>query len=150
MPEVSRRAVMASVLGGLGLAATVPAAPALGVDSVRASGPAVSRSAPAAAAASEPVLPVRSHFAPAVGRPFRAVDGDRTLDVRLASVDDLGPDTAGDEHRFALRFTASGFEAADGIYTLRRAGAPDVQLFLTPIGPRGLTRTLQAVVNRTA
>jgi hypothetical protein len=85
-----------------------------------------------------------------VGRPFRAVDGDRTLDVRLASVDDLSPDSAGDEHRFALRFTASGFEAADGIYTLRRAGAPDVQLFLTPIGPRGLTRTLQAVVNRTA
>lgn len=148
MPEVSRRAVMSSVLGGLGLAAALPAAPALAA--VAPSRPAAGPAAVADAASAGPVLPVRSHFTAAIGRPFRADDGERTLDVRLAGVDDLHPDSAGDEHRFALRFTASGFEAADGIYTLRRAGAPDVQLFLTPIGPRGLTRTLQAVVNRTA
>ncbi|MDN4613100.1 hypothetical protein P5G50_01435 [Leifsonia sp. F6_8S_P_1B] len=147
MPEVSRRTVMASVLGGLGVAVAAPATPVLAAAGVAAP---VSAAPAAPGTAAQPALPVRSLFTPAIGRPFRAVDGDRTLDLRLTAVDDLGPDSAGDEHRFALRFTASGFDAADGTFTLRRAGAPDVQLFLTPIGPRGLTRTLQAVVNRTA
>lgn len=145
MPEVSRRAVMATALGGLGLAALVPAAPAF------ARTAAGSGSSTAAAAATSGLAdPVRSLFTPAIGRTFTAVDGERTLHLVLTAVEDLSPDAAGDEDRFLLLFTADGYSPADGIFTLSRAGAPDVALFISPIGRGGLTRTLQAVVNRTA
>lgn len=143
MSEVSRRAVMTSALGGLGVAvaASLPAAPA------SASGFTSGLALKAAATAE----PVRSLFAPHVGRTFRATDGDRTVSLTLTAVQDLAPDGApGDEHRFVLLFSGLGRTAADGIYTLRRAGTPAVALFLSPIGPHGATRTMQAVVNRTA
>lgn len=146
MPEVSRRAVMATALGGLGIAAVLPAAPAL----AGTPAPAGRAVALAGTAAADPVAPVRSLFADAVGRPFRAVEGGRTIDLVLRTVEDLAPDAAGDEHRFLLLFTADGYSAVEGIYTVRRAGAPDVSLFLSPVGRSGLTRTVQAVVNRTA
>jgi len=136
---------MATALGGLGIAALLPAAPAV------AGTPAeTGRALVGAGAATDPVLPVRSLFADAVGRPFRAVEGGRTIDLVLRAVEDLAPDAVGDEHRFLLLFTADGYSAVEGIYTVRRAGAPDVALFLSPIGRGGLTRTVQAVVNRTA
>lgn len=145
MPEVSRRAVMATALGGLGLAALVPAAPAFARTAAGAGS-----STPVATSASGLADPVRSLFTPAIGRAFTAVDGERTLHIVLTAVEDLSPDAAGDEHRFLLLFTADGYSPADGIFTLSRAGAPDVALFISPIGRGGLTRTLQAVVNRTA
>ncbi|MBB2968814.1 DUF6916 family protein [Leifsonia aquatica] len=145
MPEVSRRAVMATALGGLGLAVLVPAAPAFARTAAGAGS-----STPVAAPASGLADPVRSLFTPAIGRAFTAVDGERTLHIVLTAVEDLSPDAAGDEHRFLLLFTADGYSPADGIFTLSRAGAPDVALFISPIGRGGLTRTLQAVVNRTA
>ncbi|MGN6427266.1 MAG: DUF6916 family protein [Leifsonia sp.] len=141
MPEVSRRAVMTSTLGGLGVAvaaASLPAAPAIaGL---------LSADAPAAEA-----QPLRSLFAPHVGRTFRAADGDRVLTLTLDAVNDLAPDGApGDDYRFVLLFSGRGSTAADGIYTLSRSGVPAVSLFLNPVGPHGTTRTMQAVVNRTA
>ncbi|GAA0434524.1 DUF6916 family protein [Leifsonia naganoensis] len=144
MPEVSRRAVMATALSGIGLAALAPAAPALARTAV---GAGVSG---ASASTSGLAEPVRSLFTPAIGRAFTAVDGERSLHLVLTAVEDLAADAAGDEHRFLLLFTADGYSAADGIFTLSRAGAPDVALFISPIGRGGLTRTLQAVVNRTA
>jgi hypothetical protein len=148
VPEVSRRAVMATALGGLGVAAVFPATPAF----ARTESSVGTRATAAATAAtgSGPVDPARSLFAGAVGRPFRAIDGDRTIDLVLRSVEDLSPDAAGDEGRFLLLFAADGYTSVEGIYTVRRAGAPDVELFLSPIGRGGLTRTVQAVVNRTA
>lgn len=139
---------MATALGGLGLTAfAVPAAPAL----ASASGAAVSGSAAAASAGDAPAtLPRRSDFEPAVGGVFRAVDGERTVDLILRSVEDIAGAAPGDEDRYSLLFTAPGFSAADGIYTLRRSGVPAATLFLSLVGPRGLTRTLQAVVSRTA
>lgn len=151
MPEVSRRAVMATALGGLGIAAVLPAAPALaGTPAPAGRAVALAGTAAADPVAADPVAPVRSLFADAVGRPFRAVEGGRTIDLVLRAVEDLAPDAAGDEHRFLLLFTADGYSAVEGIYTVRRAGAPDVSLFLSPVGRSGLTRTVQAVVNRTA
>lgn len=150
MPEVSRRAVMATALGGLGIAAVLPAAPALAGTPTAIGRAGTVGGTAAATAAADPVVPVRSLFADAVGRPFRAVEGGRTIDLVLRAVEDLAPDAAGDEHRFLLLFTADGYSAVEGIYTVRRAGAPDVSLFLSPIGRGGLTRTVQAVVNRTA
>lgn len=148
MPEVSRRAVMATALGGLGMAAVLPAAPAFARDGGAAG--ARGFSAAATATGAQTAEPVRSLFSDAVGRPFRAVDGERTLDLVLRAVEDLSPDAVGDEHRFLLLFAAEGYVSVDGIFTLRRAGAPDVSLFLSPIGRGGLTRTVQAVVNRSA
>ncbi|KQR53356.1 hypothetical protein ASF88_00165 [Leifsonia sp. Leaf336] len=153
MPELSRRAVMVSTLGGLGVAAAaaLPAAPAL------ARGFAGTAAAGAATAVASDAVPVRSLFTPAVGRAFRATEivdgetaGDRTIDLVLSAVEDIADSAPGDENRFLLLFTASGYTAADGIYTLRRAGAPQVTLFLSAIGPRGMTRAMQAVVSRTA
>lgn len=146
MPDVSRRAVMTTALGGLGAlgalgTVTGGAAPALAGGLRRA----------AATAASPAVVdPVRSLFAPAVGGMFRADDGDRSIDLLLTAIEDVPGGSRGDEHRFSLLFSASGFVASDAIYTLRRSGVPPVDLFLSPIGPRGMTRTMQAVVNRTA
>lgn len=141
---------MATALGGLGLTAfAVPAAPAL----ASASGAAVSGSAAASSASAgdaPATLPRRSDFEPAVGGVFRAVDGERTVDLILRSVEDIAGAEPGDEDRYSLLFTAPGFSAADGIYTLRRSGVPAATLFLSLVGPRGLTRTLQAVVSRTA
>ncbi len=149
MPDVSRRAVMAIALGGLGAVAALPATPA--VARTESAGAAARRAAVAATTASaEPVAATRSLFSDAVGLPFRAVDGDRTIDLVLRSVADLPAAPAGDERRFLLLFTADGYSAIDGTFTVRRAGAPDVALFLSPIGRGGLTRTVQAVVNRTA
>ncbi|MFF2051233.1 DUF6916 family protein [Leifsonia sp. NPDC058194] len=138
---MSRRTVMASALGGLGVAVLLPAAPAL----------ARTGSAPLAAAAAAPATAeaVRSLFTPAIGRPFVASDSERTIHLVLTDVDDLSAEAAGDEHRFLLLFSADS-GATDGIYTLSRSGTPDVSLFLSPIGRPGLTRTMQAVVNRTA
>lgn len=151
---------MASALGGLGVAAaaTLPAAPALARGIAGAS---VNAGVGGAAATSTATAdPVRSLFAPAIGRAFRATeshdgstDGDagaRTIELVLTAVEDIADSAAGDENRFLLLFTASGYTAADGIYTLRRAGAPQVTLFLSVIGPRGMTRAMQAVVSRTA
>lgn len=141
MPEVSRRAVMTSALGGLGVAvvASVPAAPA------------IAGLLPATATAAAVADPLRSLFSPHIGRTFRASDGDRVLSLTLDAVQDLAPDGApGDEYRFVLLFSGRGTAASDGIYTLTRAGVPAVSLFLNPIGPHGATRTMQAVVNRTA
>ncbi len=141
---------MASALGGLGIAAAagLPAAPALARGVVGAA-PSVRDSAATAS-----VDPVRSLFTPALGRAFRATESggasDRTIDLVLSSVEDIADSVPGDENRFLLLFTASGFTASDGIYTLRRSGAPQVTLFLSAIGPRGLTRAMQAVVSRTA
>ena len=153
MPELSRRAVMVSTLGGLGVAAAaaLPAAPAL------ARGLAGTAAAGAATAVASDAVPVRSLFTPAIGGAFRATEigdgetvGDRTIDLVLSAVEDIADSAPGDENRFLLLFTASGYTAADGIYTLRRAGAPQVTLFLSAIGPRGMTRAMQAVVSRTA
>lgn len=146
MPEVSRRAVMATALGGLGLVALAPAAPAF-ARTVSASSTGLAHAASPAAGLADPI---RSLFTPAIGRAFTAVDGERALHLVLTAVEDLSPDAAGDEHRFLLLFTANGYSPADGIFTLSRAGAPDVALFISPIGRGGLTRTLQAVVDRTA
>lgn len=154
MPELSRRAVMASALGGIGIAAAagLPAAPALAHGIVaRDTG-----IAGASADGTATVDPVRSLFTPAIGRAFRATQsagsdaGERTIDLVLTAVEDIADSAPGDENRFLLLFTASGYTAADGIYTLRRAGAPQVTLFLSAIGPRGMTRAMQAVVSRTA
>ncbi|UAJ79177.1 hypothetical protein IT072_18545 [Leifsonia sp. ZF2019] len=143
MPEVSRRAVMATALGGIGLAALAPAAPAF-AHSVSGT---IASSATGATGLAEPV---RSLFSPAVGHAFTAADGDRTLRLVLTAVEDLPGAASDDEHRFALLFSTDGYAAVDGTVTLSRAGAPDVALFLTPIGRPGLSRTLQAVVDRTA
>ncbi|WP_348789224.1 hypothetical protein [Leifsonia sp. NPDC080035] len=143
MPEVSRRVVMTSALGGIGVAvaASLPAAPAIARAVLPANG----------AESGADAAPVRSLFSPHVGRTFRAVDGDRDLTLTLDAVQDLAPDGApGDENRFVLLFSARGSTAADGIYRLTRSGVPGVALFLNPIGPRGTTRTMQAIVNRTA
>lgn len=142
---------MVSALGGLGVAAAaaLPAAPAL----ARASAGAGVGSAASTSPVSSEAVPVRSLFAPAVGRAFRANEagsGDRTIDLVLSAVEDIADSAPGDENRFSLVFTASGYTAADGIYTLRRAGSPQVTLFLSAIGPRGMTRAMQAVVSRTA
>lgn len=143
---------MATALGGLGVAAAaaLPAAPAIarGISGTGAS-------AVTGRIVAETTDPVRSLFTPAVGRTFRATESgggasDRTIDLVLSSVEDIADSTPGDENRFLLLFTASGFTASDGIYTLRRSGAPQVTLFLSAIGPRGLTRAMQAVVSRTA
>lgn len=40
--------------------------------------------------------------------------------------------------------------ALGALGTLSSVAASAVDLFLSPIGPRGMTRTMQAVVNRTA
>ncbi|WP_374222245.1 hypothetical protein [Leifsonia sp. TF02-11] len=148
---MSRRAVMASALGGLGIAAAagLPAAPAI-ARGVAGIAPSVRDNA-----ASATVDAVRSLFTPAVGRTFRATESgggasDRTIDLVLSAVEDIADSAPGDENRFLLLFTTSGFTASDGIYTLRRSGAPQVTLFLSAIGPRGLTRAMQAVVSRTA
>ena len=88
-----------------------------------------------------------------IGRALGGRD-DEGLAHAVASVPsrivDIAESTPGDENRFLLLFTASGYTAADGIYTLRRSGAPQVTLFLSAIGPRGMTRAMQAVVSRTA
>ncbi len=145
VPEVSRRTVMTTGLGGLGLAAVAIAtqtAPALA-------------GSPAPAAVNPHALesgaePTRSLYLPAVGRTFAASDGTRTIDITLTAVEDLPAAKApGDEGRFSLLFAAIGFLAGDGIFTLRRTGTPTTTLFLTPVGPRGATRTMQAIVNRT-
>ncbi|GIT78839.1 hypothetical protein LLS1_05080 [Leifsonia sp. LS1] len=146
MPEVSRRAVMATALGGIGLAALAPAAPAF-AHSVSGT---IASSATGGTGASGLAEPVRSLFSPAVGHAFTAADGDRTLRLVLTAVEDLPGAASGDEHRFALLFSTDGYAAVDGTVTLSRAGAPDVALFVTPIGRPGLSRTLQAVVDRTA
>ena len=142
---------MASALGGLGIAAAagLPAAPAL-ARGVVGTAPSVRDSA-----ATATVDAVRSLFPPAVRRTFRATDSGggasaRTIALVLSPVEDIADSVPGDENRFLLLFTASGFTASDGIYTLRRSGAPQVTLFLSAIGPRGLTRAMQAVVSRTA
>ena len=149
MPDVSRRAVMVTALGGLGAIGAVASAAAPAVPAV-AGGLRRAAASAAAVAAVASADPVRSQFVPAVGGMFRADDGDRSIDLLLTAVEDLPGSTADDEHRFGLLFSASGFVAADGIYTLHRAGMPPLPLFLSPIGPRGMTRTMQAVVNRTA
>ncbi len=146
MPEVSRRTVMATALGGIGLAALVPAAPAF----ARSAAGSVTATSVATSGAAGLAEPVRSLFTPAVGRAFTATDGDRTLRLVLTAVEDLSEAAPGDENRFALLFSTDGFAAADGTFTLSRTGAPDVALFVTPIGRPGLSRTLQAVVDRTA
>lgn len=155
MPELSRRAVMASALGGLGIAAAagLPAVPAV-AHGIVATGAGAGRASAAGTATADPV---RSLFAPAIGRAFRATQsadgsgaGERTIDLVLTAVEDIADSAPGDENRFLLLFTASGYTAADGIYTVRRAGAPEVTLFLSAIGPRGMTRAMQAVVSRTA
>lgn len=135
---------MASALGGLGLVALAPAAPAFA--RTAAAGAATATGAATSGLAD----PVRSLFTPAIGRPFTAVDGDRALRLVLTAVEDLHPEAAGDEHRFLLLFSTDGWSTGDGIFTLSRAGAPDVALFLSPIGRPGLTHTMQAVVDRTA
>jgi hypothetical protein len=145
---------MVSSLGGLGFAAAaaLSATPALARGLADAG---VGSAAASPSAASPEAVPVRSLFTPAVGRAFRATEtgdsaGDRTIDLVLSAVEDIADSAPGDENRFLLLFTASGYTAADGIYTLRRAGSPQVTLFLSAIGPRGMTRAMQAVVSRTA
>ncbi len=145
MPEVSRRTVMTAGLGGLGFAAV---AIATQTGPAFASSPSTARVNPNALEAG--VDPTRSLYLPAVGETFRGSDGTRTIDLTLTAVEDLASAEPGDEGRFSLLFTTLGFLAGDGIYTLRHTGIPTTTLFLTPIGPRGANRTLQAIVNRTA
>ncbi len=145
MPEVSRRTAMTAGLGGLSLAAAAIATQ-LGPTQASAA-PSVTANPNALEAGVEPT---RSLYLPAVGSTFRASDGTRTIDITLATVEDLASaKSPGDEGRFSLLFTTLGFLAGDGIFTLRRSGIPTTTLFLTPIGPRGATRTMQAIVNRT-
>ncbi|WP_143465575.1 hypothetical protein [Leifsonia sp. NCR5] len=143
---MSRRTVMVSALSGLGVAAVAAAAPAVPAFAGTASRAAAAIPATAAAA----VEPTRSLYLPAVGRAFTAVSDERTIHLTLASVDDVaGGADAGHEHRFGLHFTAAaGYEAADGIYTLTADGVPATTLFLVAIGPRRMTRSLQAIVIR--
>ncbi len=151
MPEVSRRTVMTVGAGGIGLAAVAvatQAGPAFAGGTSAAS--AFSALSAATGLATGP-LPVRSIYAPAIGRTFRANDGTRSFDLTLTEIHDLPESTVdNDENRFGLLFTATGFLAGDGIFALRCAGVRTTTLFLTAVGPRGATRTLQAIVDRTA
>ncbi|WP_308466517.1 DUF6916 family protein [Rathayibacter soli] len=108
--------------------------------------------------AAMPVL--RSDFAAAVGQQFTARAestpgspmqfASRTHALTLVAIADLQPAVAaGDENRFALRFTASGTRPAEGIYRLTCAGVRDATLFIAPVGPAN-NRTTEAVVNRVA
>ena len=93
----------------------------------------------------------RSLFLPAVGRRFVATSGARSIHLTLTAIEDLAGDgTAGDEHRFSLLFSAGGYAAQDGIYTLSCDDVPPTTLFLATIGPRAHTGSMPAIVNRNA
>ncbi|HEY5223920.1 MAG TPA: hypothetical protein VIJ18_12840 [Microbacteriaceae bacterium] len=111
---------------------------------------------PAGSSAAAPV--VRSDFAAAIGRQFtaraesesatRAQLATGTHTLTLAAIADLQPAVAaGDENRFALRFTAAGSRPKQGIYRLSCAGVPDAILFVAPVGAAD-NRMIEAVVNR--
>ncbi|GAB3575760.1 hypothetical protein GCM10027406_07790 [Leifsonia lichenia] len=140
---------MVSALSGVGVVAAAVAAPGIPAFASGASlaGVATADAAPAAAAAAL----TRSLFLPAVGRRFIATSDARSIHLSLTAIEDLAGDaTADDEHRFSLLFSAGGYAAKDDIYTLSCDGVPTTTLFLTTIGPRALTRSMQAIVNRNA
>ncbi|MFF1879445.1 DUF6916 family protein [Leifsonia sp. NPDC058230] len=149
MSEVSRRTAVLAGAAGAGVGAVVlatQAAPALGWSAPGA--PTSARNPFAIEAGS---LPMRSHFVPAIGETFDAVDGERSLKLTLTAVEDLAPVLkADDENRFNLIFSGSPADAHEGIFTLRRNGTPTTTLFLSPIGTSAATQPLQAIVNRHA
>jgi hypothetical protein len=138
---ISRRAVLTAGLGVIGLGAIALAAPStiafaeISVDDANgASG-----------------LPVRSHFASSIGKPFTATTESGTFTMTLKAVHDLVPSTvADDENRFNLIFTSGHLGFSDGIVTLRRTGVPTSTLFVSSIGQVTATQSLQAIVNRQA
>lgn len=141
---------MVSALSGLGVAAVAvatPAVPAFAGGASRAVGtPAAAESVPAGE-----VALTRSLYTPAVGRRFVATSDARSIPIVLTGIEDIAGSAApGDEHRFSLLFSAAGYAAEDGIYTLSCDDVPTTTLFLTAIGPRGLTRPMQAIVSRNA
>jgi hypothetical protein len=145
--EVSRRtAVLAGAAGaGIGaVALATQAGPALGRP---AAGGLLSAFDPFAIEAGS--VPLRSHFVPAIGKTFDAVDGKRSFELTLTTIEDLVPVVeADDENRFNLIFSASSADVHEGVFTLRRTGTPTTTLFLSPIGTSAATHPLQAIVNR--
>lgn len=149
MPDVSRRTVMVSALSGLGVAAVAvatPAVPAFAGGASRA-GAAVAEVDPAAQAGVELT---RSLFQPAVGRRFLATSDERSIHLVLTAIDDIPGGPAGDDHRFSLNFSAGGHAAVDGLYTLTCDDVATTTLFIATVGPRALTTSMQAIVNRNA
>jgi hypothetical protein len=140
---------MVSALSGVGVIAAAVATPVVPAFASGASrvGAAAAAAAPAASAAAL----TRSLFLPAVGRRFLATAGAHSIHLTLTTIEDLaGEGTADDEYRFSLLFSAGGYAARDDIYTLTCDGVPTTTLFLATIGPRALTRSMQAIVNRNA
>jgi hypothetical protein len=147
VPELSRRTAVLAGAAGAGIAAVAlatQAAPALGRSSA---GGLLTASDPFAIGAGS--VPLRSHFLPALGETFEAVDGERSIELTLTAIEDLTPVLkADDENRFNLIFSAPAAHAHEGIFTLRRTGTATTTLFLSPIGTSDATQPLQAIVNR--
>jgi hypothetical protein len=128
VPELTRRALLVSGAGAMGVAV-------LGIGES------------AAAATSATSAPLRADYAKSVGKVFTAAIGSRTSSVKLVSIRDLSPTTA--QQRpfcFMLVFApTTTARLADGIYTLSRTGVPTHALFMSSIGSNG---RMQLVVNR--
>ena len=129
MPELTRRALLVSGAGAMGVAA-------LGTGE-----------SSAAAATSSTSAPLRAKYAKSVGKVFTAAIGSRTFSVKLVSIRDLSHTTAQQRPRcFMLVFApTTTARLADGIYTLRRTGVPTHALFMSSVGSN---RGMQVIVNR--
>lgn len=128
MQNISRRAVLGSAVGTAALVA-------IGIDA-----------APAGAATTP--APLRSHYAPSVGKIFTAVRAGRSHQVTLTAIRDAVPTRAKDKpYAFTLILTpARGVRLPDGIYRLTRRGVRTHSLLLSSVGTAG---KVQAAVNGT-
>jgi len=77
-------------------------------------------------------------------------DGHDHVDVVLTEVADLDPVLrTGDEKRFMLLFAAArNHTLVDGIRTFRHPGFGEIDMFVSPVGPRTASLRYQVIVNR--
>ena len=127
MVEASRRAVLFSGAGLLGLAF---------VDTAVNAGSADAATAPA---------PLRSDYSAQVGKVFTAQANGVTFRMTLAHIRDLQPTTSAQQpYNFTLVFQPAQ-PMPEGIYTVKRYQVPTQSFLLSAVGSAGLR---QAVVYR--
>lgn len=88
----------------------------------------------------------RAAFASCLNTVFRVYVGHKTVNVKLAEIDDAGPNQEGE--CFSLRFTGAHLALPQNSYGVDHPKLGSFPLFLVPAGKDSDTHDFVAIVNR--
>ena len=88
----------------------------------------------------------KAAFASCLNTTFRVYVGHKTVEMKLAEVDDAGPNGGGE--CFSLRFTGGRLALTQNSYGVDHPNLGSFPLFLVPAGKDSDTHAFVAIVNR--